>query len=168
MNAVNSGSFSFEISATNLNLADTVDQTIWTFPSSDVLVRIPTLLELKKAAGTAYTLVAPVAPAALTVNNADRISFTVPPLASYSDRFAGGRFLYILNNLGVVFFAIPLVGFLDSTAVESRIALPNTGGGVFRPGTGDRTFVIRTSVGVSLGTGSLLGRMHFDEYAVNG
>jgi hypothetical protein len=149
----------FEITATNLNLADYVNQTICTFPASD-LVHVPSGLRLFKAAGTAYTLTTN----ATTEENRAAEKFPhAPPHASYSDMFGGGKFMYIIDSIGVVYFKIPLTGFLDVATAQRRISFASRSGGTFNVGaTG---LYLRMGCGVSAGTGSLTGTLYYEDYA---
>jgi len=149
----------FTITATNLNLADYANQTICTFGSSD-LVHVPSFLELHKAAGTAYTL---TGNSSMEENTSMEKFHHAPPHSSYSDMFGGGKFLYIIDSIGVVYFKVPLAGFLDKATAQRRIAFASRSGGTFNVGaTG---FYLRMGCGVSAGTGSLTGRLYYEDYA---
>lgn len=164
MSLVNSGSLAFTILAADVNTLDTTPVTIETFRTNTGLIRIPTRLELVKAAGTAYTI----------ENPKEELRYGAkvllpPPFGSYSDNFDGGSFLVIRDNNGIVFFRVPLQGFLDSASEQIRVSFAALPSGTFKPGSTstDReafTLEAQLTVKTSGGTGSLKGRIYFDEY----
>src|SRR3990172_10772311 len=102
----------FTVTAANLNLSDTADQTILSLASNDMIIRAPVRLELRKEAGTAYAL-APIGPeehANSRFKTRLRPDF---PSGSYSDMFSGEQYLVVSDDLGRSFFFVPMVGFLD-------------------------------------------------------
>ena len=154
----------FTITAANLNLADQADQAIITFTSNDRLVRIPVRLELRKEAGTAYTL-APLGISdeigAFRFKNSQRPD---PLTGSYSDLFSGNQYLIVKDNLGQPFFKVPAVGFLDQATAQNRVAIADVSGYTLKSGAS--SFSLRVGVGISGGTGSLSGRLYLEEAAV--
>jgi len=173
---VNESSFAFTVTAANLNLSDTVDQVLYTFPENDRLIRVPTRLELWLDVDTAYTIAnATLLPTETLVEYPDRVALSAQPrLSSYSDIFSGAnQYLYFLLGRalesgssaapGTVFFAVPARGFLDASADQYRLAFPIVEGGVYQPGR--TTAFLRSGVTLSVGTGVLKGRLYFREYA---
>ena len=155
----------FEITATNLNLADTTLQTIQTFPD-DGLIRIPTRLELRRDAGTAY---------ALTFQGGRRAGQRKTEtfqreVDSYTAIFSQGAFLVIESkdddDRSRPHMFIPIEGFLDVATAQTRLVFPLVDNHVFRAGA--TSFTLRSLVGLASGTGSLFGRLYFDEYTVGG
>ena len=156
----------FTITATNLNLADTTEQTIVNFPS-DNRIRVPIRLELLKEAGTAYTI---SEAGGFRVDSVDGNTTD-----SYTDLFRGGAFVTVISTArenessqsqGVAFFYVPMVGFLDQTGIERRLALASVRPRVFR--TGATKMKLRLTANVASGTGSLHGRLYYDEYSLGG
>lgn len=155
----------FTVSATNLNLLDTVEKTLVTFPS-DNLVRVPVRLEVNKAAGTAYSLTYPggFKPPDFEIDGAD----------SYSDLFQGGANLLILETLRSedagdqerVLFSVPLHRFLDVATSESRLVLPNPRARTFT--TDAVSLKARLTCNIASGTGALNGRLYFEQYTLGG
>ena len=77
--------------------------------------------------------------------------------------FGGGKFMYIIDSIGVVYFKIPLAGFLDVATAQRRISFASRSGGTFNVGaTG---LYLRMGCGVSAGTGSLTGTLYYEDYA---
>jgi len=152
----------FTITAANLNLADTTPYNIVTFASNNQ-IQIPSRLEIAKQAGTAYTLTTPQ-----YVNR--RVEFFGQAVDNYAAEFQGGSYAIVeavdSAGRGRPFFFIPLIGFLDSASEQRRLVLPLLNGPTFS--TGLVTFRIRSTVNVASGTGSLLGRLYYDEYTVGG
>jgi hypothetical protein len=159
MIATSSAAIVFEVSAANLNLADYTDQTLHTFPDSE-LVHVPVLLSLYKEAGTAYTLTGVTRNTPINLPHA----FHAPPFGSYSDMFGGQKMLYFLDNNGFLFFAVPAVGFLDQASAQYRTCFPYTSGGVYRAGS--TKFALRAGCNLASGTGKLMGRLYYDDYAI--
>jgi len=160
----------FTVSATNMNLADTVPYTIATIAdSTSDFVKVPVRLELQKDAGTAYTITDPD-------NGREGIRGRVlgekyfDP-QNYASQFGGGDFLIVEGaddkNRAVAYFYVPLDGFLNSAAVQKRLVFANTAGMTFgRPVP--TKFRLRVSRNIASGTGSLRGRLFFDEYTLGG
>ena len=155
----------FEITATNLNLADTSLQTIHSFPN-DGFIRVPTRLELKRDAGTAYTLSYPGGKKSgqRKVENFQR------EVDSYTAIFSGGPFLVIESkdddDRSRPHIFIPEEGLLDVATAQTRLVFPLRDNHVFRAGA--TSFTLRSLAGLASGTGSLFGRFYFDEYTVGG
>jgi len=156
----NDRSVTFEITAANLNLADSTAQTLVTFPN-DGVVRVPERIELRKEAGTAYTIVNP------DPTNRYLVEGDAPD--SYTDGFRGGLTIRVYEGVyggggGRTWFQVGIEGFLDESTEQSRIAFPNLNSKEFQPS------VISLSLGlsgiVSSGTGSLKGTVFFKEYGI--
>lgn len=152
--------FPFTITAAQLNAADTADQTILTLPTNSRMVRVPTRLEVQRAAGTAYTL------APIHFHREEDHRNTA------DDFYKGGAFLsirsvYTQGSRSVPqdeLFYIPMEGILDQASAVQFVSLPLTDGKTFR--TGAVSFALRASCPISGGTGSLTCRLYFDEYAL--
>jgi len=149
----------FEIGATALNLADTTSVTLIDFPN-DGMIRVPTRLELRRAAGDAYAL-SGERRSTRTVQN---FQTTVD---SYTSLFQGGPYLVVesKDDLGRdrPHIFVPLEGLLDNASEQKIIAFPRVDGHVFRSGA--TRFILRLTSTVASGTGSLFGRLYFDVYA---
>jgi len=160
----------FTVSATNVNLADTVPYTVATIQNSTSdFIKVPVRLELQKDAGTAYSITTPTWP---NENPRSRVlgeKYFDPQ--NYASQFGGGEFLIVEGaddkNRAVAYFYVPLDGFLNSSAEQKRLSFPNTSGMTFgRPVP--TKFRLRLSRNVASGTGSLRGRLFFDEYTLGG
>jgi hypothetical protein len=162
MKPYNSASIPFTITATNVSLADKTRQTIVTFPEDNLIVRVPTHVELYKEAGTAYTITGNTS---AEPNNRQASGFLhAPPFGSYSDLFSGSKSIFIINNNTTIFFAIPMQGFLDVATEQRRFCFASLSGGTYKPMvTG---FYLRMGCTIDSGTGSLIGRLYYDEYAL--
>lgn len=153
----------FTVSETNLNLSDTADQTIISLSSNDRMIRIPVRLELRKEAGTAYTL----SPLGMEDHTSGRFKKSLRPdplTGSYSDLFSGNQYLIVKDNLGQPFFQVPAVGFLDQATAQNRVSIADTAGYTLKPGAS--SFSLRLGVSISGGTGTLSGRLYLEEVAV--
>lgn len=162
----------FSVSAANLNLADTTPYVFFDPYVNTRMVRVPTRLELKRNAGTAYT-VANVQPSQ-SQGVGSRDHPIKADLDSYTVGFGGGQWVLIegvtdLTTGNAVtaryentFFAIPIINFLDKTTEKSIVVFPFLDGRIFNPG--DLKFRLRTTCNISGGTGSLDGILYFTEY----
>jgi hypothetical protein len=151
-------SVTFEITATNMNLADSTDQTLVTFPN-DGRIRVPERIELRREAGTAYTISNP--------DGVDRklVEGDVPD--SYAEGFSGGLFLRVVEKLrngggGRTWFRVGLPGFIDVATEQDRVSFPNRNSRDFKPTV--TSLILRLSGAVSAGTGSVKGTIFFKEY----
>ena len=154
----------FTVTAANLNLADTTPYTInATLASNSSLIRVPTHLELTKAAGTAYTL-SNIQKKARYEQKSDRVDNLTQWLAGQGDLIVEAR-----DSAGRTrpFFFVPVEGFLDQATEQSRLVFPFTDGAWFNKHD-YLTFRLRVGCNIASGTGSLKGRLYFDEYAVGG
>jgi hypothetical protein len=154
----------FTVTAANLNLADTTPYTITaTLGSNSGLIRVPTRLELTKAAGTAYSL--------SNISPKPRRESRMDTVDSLNQLFLGGGDLIVeaRDSAGRVrpFFFVPAEGFLDQATEQSRVVLPFTDGAWFKKAD-HLTFRLRIGCNIASGTGSLKGRLYFDEYSVEG
>jgi hypothetical protein len=152
--------YPFTITAAQLNAADTADQSVLTLPSNSRLVRVPTRLEVQRAAGTAYTLTEFYKHREEDHRN------------TADDFYKGGQFLVIRSvytqgsrnipqdNL----FYIPLHNILDQASAVQFVSLPLTNGKTFR--TGAESFVLRSTCAIASGTGALTCKLYFDEFAM--
>ena len=152
----------FEVSAADLNLADTAGYTLYSFSSSNLL-KVPIRLELCKDAGTAYTVTAPQ----YVVRKVEYFQASVD---NYAEQFQGGSFLIVesrdAQGRSKPLFVTPLTGFLDSASEERRLVFPCCVGDTYRAGA--TSIVLRTTVNVASGTGSLKGRLYIDELPIGG
>ena len=150
---------SFEIGATALNLADTTSVTLIDFPD-DGLVRVPTRLELRRAAGDAYVLTGEKRSTRALQNFQTTID-------SYSTLFQGGSRLVVESQdelgRGRSHIFVPIEGFLDVATEQKLIAFARADGHVFKSGA--TSFVLRLTTSIASGTGSLFGRLYFDVFA---
>ena len=153
----------FTIGATDVNTADSSAVTIANISSASNIVQVPTHIIVSKAAGTAYTLSYQGSP-----------KYALEQLGapdSYSDGFAAGANLLVSEEIFSsgptrLLFSIPLEGFLDQTTLQARVAFPLPRVRVWKQGP--VSYKLQFSVGVSGGTGSLSGRIYFDEYPLGG
>jgi hypothetical protein len=160
---MNSVVFPFTITADQLNAADTADQVVLSLPTNSRMVRVPTRLEVERAAGTAYVF-SPLGPGGMHREQDHR--------NSTDDFHKGGTFLvlrstYTKGDQSVPqddLFYIPVDGILNQASAVKFLSLPLTDGKTFR--TGAVSFVLRTSCPISSGTGSLTCRLYFDEFAL--
>jgi len=156
----NDRSVTFEITAANLNLADTVNQTLATFPE-DGVVRVPERIELRREAGTAYTI--------------DIGSYPKPKLVdgdtadSYEEGFGGGMFIHVYADViggggARTWFLVDSEGFLDSASEKSQIMFPKLSAKSWKDNV--TSLKLRLNGSVSGGTGSLKGTVFFKEYGI--
>lgn len=157
----------FTITATNVNLADSSPYTIHTFRADTNIIRVPVRLELQKDEGTAYTL-SNISENTLDKRSIERRQDTVDTLAA---GYHGGAFVVVESctnrNETRPFFWVPAKGFLDQTQAEKRLALPVLSGAWFRPGQ-EVTFRLRVTCTIASGTGSLQGRLYYEEFPLGG
>jgi hypothetical protein len=158
----NDRSVTFEITATNMNLADSTDQTLVTFPD-DGVIRVPDRIELKREAGTAYTIDIGAYPKSRLVDG------DAPD--SYEEGFGGGMFLKVYEGVvgaggGRTWFLVDTEGFLDVATEQNRIAFPKLSAKSWNENV--TSLKLRLSGSVSGGTGSLKGTVFFKEYGITG
>ena len=169
----------FEITATNLNLADTADQTIYTFLSNSAVARVPKLLILNRMKGTGYTvgnrradLVGRATErAAAATYDLDDVGRQNAFLEFFlTDTRASGFkvrpvFRVPIADLNLQSLAQPAVTTGPKTGM---VALPlvTEGGSTYVPDQ-FKSLVMRSNVSLSGGAGSLLGEFSFEEHVVN-
>ena len=161
----------FEITATNLNLADTADQVVHTFGDNAGLIRIPKRLLISRRAGDAYTF---------TKNQLRKL----PAHRLGSDKHAGPQdlrdsdaaleFFFTDNDRNTdrrdssaPAFRVPLAALGLARATADSVVvfpLPNPRG-VFKSNAHGK-LVARCNVTISGGGGSVIGHFVFDEYPV--
>ncbi len=157
--AVSSSFVAFHVTSAALLAPSGEPITLFALPSNDRLVRVPTFCEVYVANTlTAYTL-------GVTISEgASYQSHFTPDTRNYAEQFGGGRFMYITNSDGQLFFSIPMYGLFDSLNVQKRLAIANTNGGTFKSGA--VSFKLKFGTTLASGDGDLYGRLHFDEYAL--
>lgn len=157
--AVSSSFVAFHVGTASILAPSGEPITLFSLPTNARLVRVPTFLELYLSnTDTAYT----VGPSIAEGSSAQE-DFQPTP-GNYAEQFGGGRFLYIIDSTGRLFFRVPLVGFVDQLTEQKRLAMALTNGAVFE--SGGISFKLKFGTTVTLGDGDLYGRLHFDEYAL--
>lgn len=155
---LNEGTVTFSISATQLNALDSTKQTLVTF-ADDGVIRVPRRLELRRNAGTAYSI---------TLGNRPKSKARD---GDYFDTAAeghqGGANLFVEvtsqnDSFHRMWFDVDTEGFLDVATEQSRVVLPRTESRVYKDGAKDVKLGIKSSI--ASGTGSLEGTLFFDEY----
>lgn len=169
----------FEITATNLNLADTADQTIYTFIENSAVARVPSRLLLNRVSGTGYTVgnrrgdligSATERAAKDTYDLSDVGRQTAFLEFFLTDSRASGRKVRPIFRAPIADLNLQGVttNNIDTGAKTGLVALPLvTEGSSTYVADQFKSLVLRSNVTLSGGTGSLLGEFYFDEYAVN-
>jgi len=156
----NDRSVTFSISAATLNTADTTAVTLATFPD-DGVVRVPDRLEIRREAGTAYTITLGAYPKPGLVEG------DYPD--SYSEGFRGGEFIQIYEGVTGsssprTWFQVKADGFLDSATEQDRIAFPQLASREFKKNV--TSLILEINRSISGGTGSLVGTLFWKDYGV--
>jgi len=176
MNPAIFNKITFEVTATNLNLADTADQTLYTFNSNTSYVRVPKLLILSRRAGTAYTISSFRSQHGQQKNlgktGEDRLGRPAPFNYEEFDNFIFyyGRAKSSSDTTNIKDFPVFHVNARDlgllGTTRSGVAALPITDGRTFN--TGLSALILRTNgFSISGGTGSLFGEFWYEEVPVN-
>jgi len=169
----------FEVTATNLNLADTADQTIYTFKSNTAVARVPTLLALNRVSGTGYTvgnrkgelIGSATERAAADTYDLSNVGRQTAYLEFYltDSRASGHKARPIfripigdINLAGVTTDGVTTGAKTGLVALPERVEGQNT-----YVADQFKSLVLRSNVSLSGGTGSLLGEFHYEEYPVN-
>lgn len=158
----------FTVSATELAALAVTPKTLFSFPE-DGLIRVITRVELKKDAGTAYTLTTTDAESN-TPDGPARVFPFRDTVDSYTAGFGQGAFLQFemreSNGAGRAFLIVPEAGFLDQTTEQTRLAFPVLDNLILRPRLYYLTLASTTVL--ASGTGSLNGRVYYEEYTLGG
>lgn len=157
----------FEITATNLNLADTANQEVHDFVDNAGVIRVPKYMLLTRKAGTAYTI---------TKNqlrkqssrrgsrhaNAQGLNPTDPAIEFFFTNDDGS---IDRRDSSLPSFKAPLSSLGFEGTVERGVLVYPTAPprGFFTPNEFG-SLVARSNVTISGGTGSLIGHFVFDEY----
>ena len=149
----------FTIDEDEVNTLDTVPVSLGTVSGASSLVRVPTRIELRRKAGTAYAVTRLSQSGDVANTKYEEFfpvlterTWDVPALVVREVNDAG----YPVRRI----FSIP-IDFLTETSATGVVAFP-VGGLTFDQG--DITLEIASGVGLSGGTGDLEGRVYFDEY----
>ncbi len=165
----------FTITAANVNLADTADQSVYTFNSNSSVIRVPTSLIVGWKGGTAYTVggrkgtligrdTERAAAATYDLSNLDQ----VPSLNFYLTHPSGsGRRVQLLFRVPII--ELGLVGVLDNAtgsttgSKSSLVAFPVPDKKFFTSNEYG-SLVVHSNVSLSGGTGDISGQFAFEEY----
>jgi len=163
----------FTVTAANLNLADTADQVLYSFPADSNLVRIPRILLINRQPGTAYSITSFRQQwdrqkdfGDMGDFDDDRLEFNAEHqdlLMVYigrtrendsTERKDDPLFYIPVNDLG-----------LTRTTQKGLAVLPQSEGMVFN--TDMTSLILRTNgCGIASGTGNIQGELLWDEYPV--
>lgn len=158
----------FNVSATNLNLADSTPYTIHSLNRTDSnIIMVPKMLKLRKETGAAYSL-SNIWDESLDSKLIERRQDTVDNMTSL---YHGGAFVVVEQitnkNVSRPFFWVPAEGFLDQTQEERRLVYPITNGMWLRPGQ-ESAWRLRLTCTIASGSGALSGELFFEEVALGG
>lgn len=157
----NDRSVTFSITAAEVNALDGTAKTLITF-LDDGVIRVPERLEIRREAGTAYTITKgdyPLTPA---------VGGDYPD--SYTEGFEGGNVLQIYegtvnSSSPRVWFKVKVDGFLTATTKQDRVVFPNNALREYKDNVTSLLIEYRGR-GIASGTGVVSGTVFFKEYAV--
>lgn len=157
----NDRSVTFELTASNINALDGTAVALVTFPD-DGVIRVPERLELRREAGTAYTLT--------KGNYPDKPPVSGDYFDSYTEGFESGNYLQFYegtvgSSAPRVWFKVDAEGFLDVATNQDRITFPKLALKEFKDNVTSLLVEYRGR-GISGGTGSVKGTLFFKEYGV--
>jgi len=151
----------FSIPAASVNALDGTAVTLVTFPD-DGNVRVPERLEIRREAGTAYTLTKGTQPLKPAVGG--------DYFDSYSEGFEGANILQVYegtvgSSTPRAWFKVKADGLLDVATEQSRVVFPNNALKEFKDGVTSLKIEYRGQ-GIASGTGSLVGSLHLKEFGI--
>jgi hypothetical protein len=179
--------FPFSLTADEVNALDGTAVTIASFSDDDSpLIRVPVRIEISKDAGTAYAVTynlpgqdsyddllggvdrrkveeGPNNNPPFTRRSHDYVGQTIAAASGEAEGRRGAKaYLLVRDENSRILFRIPADTLLQTAAFNSVVVFPDFNGAAFRKGR--NTFSIISNVAIASGTGSVAGRIFFEEY----
>jgi hypothetical protein len=168
-------SFKFSVTATNLNLADTTEQSLFTFHEPAHVIWVPKALTLVREAGTVYTvgdIVKRPLQKTLATTRSDAIVPTENRSLDFyltetrSGRTTRTRLVFQAPAKELLGAKKGSSGFDSALQDDVRMVLTPVVDGQWWQEDKFIALTLVSNVSISGGTGSLLGELFFDQYAI--